>query len=84
MKDLLVWSRLGDNAKYQSHDNPHTAGLELRHVVDRTDIRFREDGIVTGAYKGRNYISLYWGDEDAQWFAEFNESDKLDFIAGIS
>lgn len=84
MKDLLVWTRIGDNAEYESHETPHIAGLHLRSIIGRGGITWRKGGISTLAYRGLNYISLYWGDEDGDFVDDINPSDRLDFEAGLS
>ena len=49
------------------------------------EVRYRSKGVELEGFHGDNYVSLFWGDDDAQPVddADLNPSDKLDFEAGI-
>jgi len=93
MKDLKVWVRMGDRDDYHSFETPYDAGYEIGLYYDLplADIggmdfmpnycsRF---GCEMIWFEGANYISLFWGDNDAQDATKLNASDRLDFEQGI-
>ena len=85
MKDAKVWIRLGDNGDYEPFDTPYDAGDRVGMFTSDREPRYISKGIYLEGFEGDNYISLYWGDDDAQPVtdAELNESDKLDFEQGL-
>ena len=91
MKDLKVWTRLGDQGDYEDYDTPYDAGIKIGEVYsilepfeDEVKPRYRGKGYELPGFEGNNYISLFWGDYDAQDSVELNESDKLDFESGLT
>uniref|UniRef100_A0A6M3JGA9 Uncharacterized protein n=1 Tax=viral metagenome TaxID=1070528 RepID=A0A6M3JGA9_9ZZZZ len=87
MKDARLWLRLGDQGDYKDFDTPYDAGVEIGLVCtcNTAEVRFRDKGIEVDHFISDNYISLYWGDDDAQPAndANLNESDRLDLLVGI-
>lgn len=66
---MKLWMRLGDQGEYESCDT-------LEEVVERllaagvravSWITNIYGGCIAEGFEGRNYISLYWGDDDAQF-----------------
>jgi len=63
---LRLWMRLGDSSDYESF------GTDLDAVVDQLreagvhDVAQTRAGITAPGFEGDNYISLYWGDSNAQ------------------
>jgi hypothetical protein len=91
MAKTKVWMRMGDNDDYHDFDDPFEAGSSLGAFLSETgtktfkagDARWRDHGVEAGGFTGYNYISLFWGDKDAQDAQGLNDSDKQQFIAGI-
>lgn len=86
-----VWLRMGDNADYLDFDDPFSAGSEVGGYLAETgtekfkvgDIRWREKGLEVGGFTNYNYISLFWGDNDAQDSQKLSKADKAQFVAGV-
>jgi len=65
-KGAKLWLRLGDNADYEPYESVADAGEYVgQHTSDR-DPAFRSMGLSLTGFEGENYISLFWGDNDAQ------------------
>ncbi|MEA3254042.1 MAG: hypothetical protein U9Q17_03735, partial [Chloroflexota bacterium] len=82
-----VWLRLGDVAEYEKFNDPCEAGKavgarlahrpEEHHVLS---LYYRRAGVeIEPYYTGRNYISLFWGDEEAQWIRDLSNIEKRKF-----
>lgn len=86
-----VWMRMGDNDDYHDFDGPFSAGSELGSYLSEVgtekfkagDIRWRGKGLEIDGFTNYNYISLFWGDEDAQDSQELSKADKTQFVAGV-
>ncbi len=89
-----VWMRMGDNAEYEPHDSMFEAGSELGGYLDATSelnkmtkvpavSKVNEYGVSVEPFTGYNYISLFWGDDDAQPVKKLTQADIADFKAGI-
>jgi len=83
-----VWIRLGDVAEYEKFDSPYDAGLKVKSVLAPfipEAFYYRAAGVsVPPKFVGLNYISLFWGDEDAQWIRDLTEEEKRDFERGVT
>ena len=86
-----VWMRMGDNAEYEPHDSMFDAGSELGGYFDSTSgltkmpavSKHGYYGVSVDPFTGDNYISLFWGDDDAQPVKKLTQADIADFKAGI-
>lgn len=85
-----VWIRLGDLAEYDKFLNPYDAGINvgssLPVAVKFSNLSFdyKTSGVVIPRYfTGQEYISLFWGDEDAQWIRDLITSEKRMFEQGV-
>ena len=86
-----VWMRMGDNAEYEPHDSMFEAGSELGGYFDSTSgltkmpavSKHGDYGVSVDPFTGDNYISLFWGDDDAQPVKKLAQADIADFKAGI-
>jgi len=92
MKNAKVWMRMGDNDDYNSFDSPYDAGIQLGsilncngQVTESPTLKYRSLGVEAEGFCGDNYISLFWGNDDAQPVneSELNQSEKLDFEQGL-
>ena len=83
-----VWMRVGDNDDYHDFDSMFAAGSELGGLLDLTKMpvirKSHRHGIdVEPSLVNYNYVSLFWGDSDAQPLKELTNADIADFKAGI-
>lgn len=91
-----VWMRAGDNADYESFDSMWDAGYDLGGLFGDMNynmsykklpaIRVYHPGTgidVGDSFTGYNYVSLFYGDDDAQLTKKFSKSDLTDFRAGM-
>ena len=89
--DMKIWMRMGDNDDYHDFGDPFSAGSEVGSYLSETgtdkfkasDIRWQSLGLQVGGFTGMNYISLFWGDNDAQDAKPLSKSDKTQFVAGV-
>ncbi len=82
MQNSKLWMRLGDNGEYNEF------GSDLDAVADvlieagvGPEIFQRHGGIHADGYSGCNYISLYWGDDDAEHERDLTDGE-FDRISG--
>lgn len=88
--DMKIWMRMGDNDDYHDFDNSYEAGYEVGSYLDTAgykasdvkNIRWQEHGLQVGGFTGMNYISLFWGDDDAQDAKPLSKADKGEFVRG--
>ena len=86
MRDLQVWMRVGDADSYHGFDSPEEAAFDLTSIlsfgageIPAFDVeRYKGAGlrgvVVHGtAFTGNNGISLFWGDNDAQFESELSD-----------
>jgi len=89
-----VWMRVGDNDDYHDFDSMFAAGSELGGLLDglspdgltkmpviRKSHRYGID--VEPSFVNYNYVSLFWGDDDAQPLKELTKADIAEFKDGI-
>ena len=82
---------MGDNAEYEPHGSMFDAGSELGGYFDSTSgltkmpavSKHGDYGVSVEPFTGFNYISLFWGDDDAQPVKRLTQADIADFKAGI-
>jgi len=84
-----VWIRYGDVSDYFDFDGPYDAGQGVGMVLAEYPTKsFSYHYIAAGVeiepyYTHQNYISIFWGDEDAQWVRDLSEEEKKAFERGI-
>jgi len=86
-----VWMRMGDNDNYRYFDSMFDAGEELGTLFDVKDYPTPPEvqtmasgtGVVVADFNGSNYLSLFYGDDDAQITKHFTKLDLADFKRGI-
>jgi len=90
-KQTWVWMRMGDNDDYRYFDDMFSAGEELGALFDVKDYPTPPavqtlasgTGIAVAGFYGFNYLSLFYGDNDAQITKHFTKLDLADFKRGI-
>ncbi len=75
-----IWVRLGDQDEYQDFDTIEDAAEYLHDEFGIKEVdRWVDKGFEGGGYKGGDYVSLFWGDADAQPTADLSHGDKKAF-----
>ncbi len=84
-----LWVRLGDAGDYEVVGSPYDAGYQVGAFYEGKSapkISWRGMGVeVDPIFVGYNYVSLFWGDEDAQPVedAELTASERAEFKGGL-
>jgi hypothetical protein len=80
---MQLWVRAGDSDNYNGFDGLPKVADYLAEMGATTPVERRNKyGVTPPEYRGNNYISLFWGDDDAQpirslTIAEHNEVNRL-------
>lgn len=75
---LLLWLRLGDASDYESSHSIECSLLAECFQRGDSFAGWVEAGLcVAPHYLGQNYISLYWGDADANLVRELDTAERL-------
>ena len=74
-KTPFIWVRLGDADNYNQFDDlaeaaEYMALFGVRHVE-----RCQKYGVAAKGFTGQNYISLYFGDDEAQPTGDVSDAD---------
>jgi len=79
MREERIWVRIGDMGSYGwFHDV-----LEAAYYFEEVEVfhegvvpRWRNGGFEIFQYTGENYVSMYWGDDDANFIRDLNAEDR--------
>ena len=67
MPSVKLWVRAGDADNYNDFDGLQEVADYLAEMGAHDPLeRCNEYGVTSPEYRGQNYISLFWGDDDAQ------------------
>lgn len=83
---MLVWIRMGDLGGYYGFDSPEEAGNHVGCRLDEWDdtFRYRISGVMLPPkFVGDNYVSLFWGDEDARYERGLSLAEQDRFERGV-
>jgi len=76
----LVWLRMGDSDDYEQFDNINDAAKSAAAFgVEADDLRWIRGGFEAEGFKGRNYVSIYIGDDEADKIRDLTSSEKKNF-----
>ena len=86
-----LWIRMGDNDDYNEESSPYDAGVQVSSLIwdenkpEASDIVWRDRyGVdVHPVFSDCNYISLFWGDDDAQPIRQLSKEEKAAFTQGL-
>ena len=75
----FLWVRCGDMDDYNQHDTIDEAADYLKTCGVAIPLRkCQRFGMAdSGFFQGENYISIFWGDHDAQPLREINKKETL-------
>ena len=84
---LLVWVRVGDMGQYESFDSLDDA-LDYLNELKAGEVTGWVDGgmgvgIETVNYHGYDFISLFWGDDDANLTAHLDADERMEVEEGL-
>lgn len=84
---LLVWVRVGDMGEYESFDSLDDA-LDYLNELKAGEVTGWVDGgvgvgIETVNYHGYDFISLFWGDDDANLTASLDADERIEVEEGV-
>jgi len=82
MSHKYIWIRLGENGTYEWFEKDFSALAKYLVDMGITQISrwFTRDGghgFVTPEFNGRDYVSCYWGDNDAQFEEDLSDKYKM-------
>jgi hypothetical protein len=84
---LLVWARVGDAGEYESFDSLDVALDYLNDLKAGQVTGWIERGMGVGLetvnYHGYDFISLFWGDDDANLTAPLDADERIDVEKGL-
>ena len=84
---LLVWVRVGDMGEYESFDSLDDALDYLNELKAGQVTGWVEGGMGVGIetvnYHGYDFISLFWGDDDANLTAHLDADERMEVEEGL-
>lgn len=95
-EDRRLWMRVGDGGEYHYHDGideaaEHLAELlswsvqsgdwDVRNVIQ--SVAWVDLGLTMADMTGHNYVSLYWGDNDAQPERGLRRKEQAEFVKAL-
>lgn len=91
MEQSKLWMRMGDQGDYEDFDDPYDAGERIGvffegHTEMPAVRKYGSHGVEVGdAFPGPyNYVSLFWGDDDAQPTKDITAKDIAAFKRGLA
>lgn len=86
-KARYIWMRLGDSSEYQKYDDIDNVSDMLMEAGVKGPLHQGLRGqVFTRGYEAANYISLYWGDDVANWCRNLSkrEMEKIIKVIGFN
>lgn len=84
---LLIWVRVGDMGEYESFDSLDDALDYLNELKAGEVTGWVEGGMGVGIetvnYYGYDFISLFWGDDDANLTAHLDADERMEVEEGL-
>jgi hypothetical protein len=79
---MKLWLRLGDNDDYNEFGEDFSALRDwlLECRIDFDEINPIRGGFTTPIFDAENYVSLYWGDDDADFERDLNKDEWNNLI----
>jgi hypothetical protein len=75
-----LWMRLGDAGEYDDFGQDFDAAALAAYVHGIRHVRYwQEHGFQTRHFTGGNYVSLYWGDDNAQMVCRLSLAERANF-----
>ncbi len=80
----ILWIRLGDADGYEEFGDDLSAVVDaLKSAGVSAKFTGVRGGISASGFEGRNYISMYWGDSDANHIRDLNKTELSQIRKGL-
>ncbi len=79
----LLWIRVGDTGEYTSFDDLNDAIGYLNELRVGTVTGWTQAGFETPNYHGEDYVSIYWGADDANHLADLDDDEQEIIESGL-
>lgn len=76
MKYEYVWLRIGDSSEYEKYDSVEEALDALQSIPVHSPLMWRGSGFETLELSGEDYVSIYWGDDEANRVRDLDKNEK--------
>jgi hypothetical protein len=74
---LELWVRIGDGGEYESFGDDLDAAIGLLNECGAGQVTdWRQGGCDTVNFWGHDYISLYWGNSEANWESDLDDDER--------
>lgn len=82
---MILWIRCGDADDYNGFEIDFAAAAEYLDMLGVTVplVRCNKYGVSAPGFTGWNYISLFWGDNDAQPVRELTDAELAELNAHL-
>ena len=75
-----LWMRVGDRGDYDNYGIDFAAAADYLAMLEIDEVsRWVKGGFEADEFKGRNYVSLYWGDKDGNLVKDLSTSERKKF-----
>jgi hypothetical protein len=72
-----LWVRIGDGGEYESFGDDFAALADSLVEAGAGEVfGWRGFGVITEQYQGNNYISIYWGDAEANGIRDLSARER--------
>lgn len=80
-----LWLRLGDSGEYEEFGDDMTPIMDVlkENGIKKDDVRQIKGGLEASGFTRDNYISLYWGDADANFVREISKTEFEAITSGL-
>ena len=77
MPSTTLWVRAGDGDNYNAFDGFQDVADYLGEMGATSPLEWcNEYGVSSPEFRGNNYISLFWGDDDAQPIRQLTTAER--------
>jgi len=74
--NAILWVRVGDAGEYERYDDLYDAIEYLNELRVGKITRWVQAGFETENYHGHDYVSIFYGDDDANHLCDIGENEE--------
>ena len=75
----VIWVRMGDCDEYESFDDLESLAKSFEERdLKASELELHGSALMAPGYEGLNFISIFWGNDDAQWCRNLSEKEFED------